>query len=175
MSAPTNEQTQTGEPSLRIPEFDFADRVAKVRKTMGLKQKDFAQALGVPPGTVAGWEAGVQPRNLIGVAHKISAVSGVPVGWILGVFTDPGVVTQNPCFVCDLSWQAIDLTDSQQSDLREHTVRPAEEPAEFCAPDQPDFREPVAPSVRPQRQPARHNTAPKDNRSPRGPRQLNVA
>jgi transcriptional regulator with XRE-family HTH domain len=89
MSAPASQQThQEGSPASRIPEFDFADRVAKIRKMMECNQKEFAGLLGTPSGTVAGWEAGVQPRNLIGVARKISAVSGVPVGWILGVFTD---------------------------------------------------------------------------------------
>lgn len=167
MSAPTDETRQTAErPPIRIPEFDFADRVAKVRKMMGLTQTEFADQLNTRPGTLAGWESGVQPRDMVSVARKVSAISSVPVGWILGVFTDPDATTQNPCFVCDLSWQSVDLTDSHIPHQREHVDQPASEPAEFCVPAAPDFGTAPGRSIPRQRRHAEPHRGPRDTRPP---------
>ena len=47
----------------------------------GMTQKEFADALGVDPGTVYNWEKGITEPGLT-VLMKISELSGIPLGLI---------------------------------------------------------------------------------------------
>jgi transcriptional regulator with XRE-family HTH domain len=69
-----------------IPTWELQDRLRKARQTTGLDQKDFAQALGVNPGSLAGWEAGrSKPRDVVTVAKRIEMLTRIPAAWVLGV------------------------------------------------------------------------------------------
>lgn len=69
-----------------IPSWTLGDRIRKARTTVGMDQRQFAEALGVKAGTLAGWEAdNSKPRELVDVAMRIEEITSVPASWILGV------------------------------------------------------------------------------------------
>lgn len=67
------------------PVWTFGDRLAKARREAGLTQSAIAVRLGRPKSSISAWESGVPPRNLLRVAAQWAEVTGVPVGWLLGV------------------------------------------------------------------------------------------
>lgn len=74
----------------KIPEWTFGDRVRKVRlERTDLTQGGFAKEIGVNGPTLSAWESGRNraPRgqDLIGIAKRISARTGVSVEWLLGL------------------------------------------------------------------------------------------
>lgn len=74
-----------------IPEWTTADRLRRVRRSMAMKQPDFAKLLGVSPSTYSAWETGRNtPDDLVGLAVKLEQVSGVPRQWFLGWMDTPG-------------------------------------------------------------------------------------
>jgi hypothetical protein len=50
---------------------------------MRWNQKEAALACGVPQNSWREWEAGRSPRNLVEVASKIGAVTGISEYWII--------------------------------------------------------------------------------------------
>lgn len=95
MSAPT--QQETGKPTRRIPQFTWGDRIARVRKDLGMDQKEFAELIGYPRGTIGGWEAsGSLPRDIVTAARRIEAKTGVPFEWLIGVWSG-GPSALNSC------------------------------------------------------------------------------
>lgn len=69
-----------------IPTWTLGDRIRKARAVAGMDQRHFADALGVKPGTLAGWEAdNSKPRDLVGIARRIEHITDVPAFWLLGV------------------------------------------------------------------------------------------
>lgn len=69
-----------------FPVWSLGDRLRKVRLTAGLDQRQFAEALGVQPGSLAAWETDRStPRKLVDIAKTIEKVTGVPAAWTLGV------------------------------------------------------------------------------------------
>ncbi|MDO1477271.1 helix-turn-helix domain-containing protein [Rhodococcus ruber] len=69
-----------------IPSWTLGDRIRKARTTVGMDQRQFADALGVKAGTLAGWEAdNSKPRELVDIARRIEEITSVPASWILGV------------------------------------------------------------------------------------------
>ncbi|WP_084508364.1 helix-turn-helix domain-containing protein [Nocardia pseudovaccinii] len=69
-----------------IPEWDFADRIRKVRTIAGMDQKAFAEALDVTAGSYAGWEAGrSKPRDPVSIAKRMELLTSVPATWVLGL------------------------------------------------------------------------------------------
>lgn len=69
-----------------IPTWTLGDRIRKARILRGMDQRQFADALGVKAGTLAGWETDRQrPRNLVEIARKIQQITEVPASWILGL------------------------------------------------------------------------------------------
>jgi transcriptional regulator with XRE-family HTH domain len=72
------------EARLRLVRLDYADRLGRK-----LNQGQFADLLGVKPGTYASWEAGnTKPEDLIATAHRIYGVTGVDPAWLLDVADD---------------------------------------------------------------------------------------
>lgn len=78
----TNGQTS----SSGVPEWNFADRLRKIRRDRHLTQEEFAERLGVKPVTFSAWEAGrSRPHDITEIAQTIERVFGVPAAWTLGV------------------------------------------------------------------------------------------
>lgn len=69
----------------RIPQWGLDDRLRKVRRDMGMTQEELAAALGVGAKAYGAWEAGTnRPADVLEVAQKMEAVSGVPRQWFIG-------------------------------------------------------------------------------------------
>lgn len=69
-----------------IPEWSLGDRLRKARRLSQLGQAEFADRLGQNQKTYAAWELDTsQPRNVVAVAKRIEALTGIPAGWILEV------------------------------------------------------------------------------------------
>lgn len=69
-----------------IPEWSTGDRLRKVRRLVDQSQAEFAAALGQNQKTYAAWELDTSvPRNLVAIAKRIEAMTGVPAAWVLGV------------------------------------------------------------------------------------------
>jgi transcriptional regulator with XRE-family HTH domain len=84
------------------PTIDFALRIRALRKEYGrhlghkVDQYEMAELLDVPVGTYKGWESGnSKPADLVGMAKRIEAVTGVRAAWILDV-ADEGPHAPNP-------------------------------------------------------------------------------
>ncbi|AOD20237.1 hypothetical protein IM25_00120 [Rhodococcus sp. p52] len=74
-----------------IPAWSLGDRIRKARGVVGMDQRQFAEALGVKAGTLAGWEAdNSRPRDVVAIAQKIEGITAVPATWILGVHPAEG-------------------------------------------------------------------------------------
>ena len=69
----------------RIPQWTFGERVRKVRRQSDLTQVEFAEKLGVTRAALESWESGRnEPRNIVDVAVRLEAITGVPRQWFLG-------------------------------------------------------------------------------------------
>ena len=71
--------------TMHIPRLSFGDRLRLVRKEAGLTQSAFADAVGLPAGTVSNYEAGTTaPRHadLEAFCAKVEALFGVPREWL---------------------------------------------------------------------------------------------
>lgn len=75
------------------PEFDFCDRIRKVRREVAhMTQAEFARELGTTQKAYAAWESGrTKPDNIVNVARKIEFRwrPRVTAAWVLGVETAP--------------------------------------------------------------------------------------
>ncbi len=65
----------------------FGARLALVRQRMGWNIKEAAEECGLPVASWRNWEAGKQPRDLVGVCRRISDRTGAQVQWL--VFGSP--------------------------------------------------------------------------------------
>jgi transcriptional regulator with XRE-family HTH domain len=69
---------------LRLVRLDYSDRTGRK-----LNQGQFAELIGVKPGTYASWEAGnTKPEDLIATARHIFEVTGADPAWLLDVADD---------------------------------------------------------------------------------------
>lgn len=69
-----------------IPQWTFADRLRKARQTLGVRQSDFARLIHEPAPRYSQWEAGNNlPRDIIGVARRVSLATHIPTTWLLGL------------------------------------------------------------------------------------------
>jgi site-specific recombinase XerD/transcriptional regulator with XRE-family HTH domain len=72
-------------------EWNFGDRLRKIRREAGISQAEFADRINVGHGSLANWESDVsQCRNEVEVARAIEREFGVPASWTLGL-DDPGL------------------------------------------------------------------------------------
>ncbi|MCF8605115.1 helix-turn-helix domain-containing protein, partial [Gordonia sp. HY442] len=75
------------------PEFDFADRIRKVRRSVArMTQAQMAEELGVTRARYEGWESGRNtPENIVAVAKRIELRwrDQVTAAWMLGVHETP--------------------------------------------------------------------------------------
>lgn len=79
-----------------IPHWTFADKLRKIRRSLGLSQTELADVLERNDRTVAAWETGRnEPKDIVAVANRIQMAYGVPATWILGVET-VGPTDTNP-------------------------------------------------------------------------------
>lgn len=69
-----------------IPWWTLGDRIRKSRLTVGMDQREFAEALGLPAGSLAAWETDrAKPRDLVAVAKRIELLTRIPAAWVLGL------------------------------------------------------------------------------------------
>lgn len=72
--------------SALIPQWTFADRLRKARQTLGVRQSEFAELIHEPGPRYSQWEAGNNlPRDLVGVARRVSLATRIPATWLLGL------------------------------------------------------------------------------------------
>lgn len=75
------------------PEWEFGDRIRKVRRTIAhLGQAEMADALGVSRQVYASWEAGrTKPGDIVAVSKQVERLwpRRVTAGWMLGVEAPP--------------------------------------------------------------------------------------
>jgi transcriptional regulator with XRE-family HTH domain len=73
-----------------IPEWTLADKLRKSRQEVGMDQRSFAEQLGVTSSAYAQWEAGrATPRDLVAIAKRVQARTGVDALWLLGLDERP--------------------------------------------------------------------------------------
>lgn len=76
-------------PALHVPEWEFSDRLRKIRKDAGLTQGEMAALLGMKKSALGHWETGfTHPRDMVATAKRIESALGVPAAWTLGVWDD---------------------------------------------------------------------------------------
>lgn len=70
-----------------IPEWSLADRLRKIRRdVVRADQAQMAAMLGWPKNAYQNWEIGkARPREIVAVAKRIEALTGVPATWVLGL------------------------------------------------------------------------------------------
>lgn len=72
-----------------VPEWSLADRLRRIRRELGLSQEKFAELLNVKPPRYGAWETGRNhPENVVDLARRIEAMTGVPAAWTLGVYSE---------------------------------------------------------------------------------------
>ena len=78
--------TQTEHAAAITPEWTLGDRLRKARHHAGMGQKEFAEALGTTPGSLATWETDrSRPRDLIALAKRVEMLTRIPATWLLGL------------------------------------------------------------------------------------------
>lgn len=84
----------TATESYANPEWDFSDRIRKVRRSIaGMTQAEFASELNVSQKAYAAWESGQnKPDDIVAVAKRIAFRwrGRVTPSWILGVDDSEG-------------------------------------------------------------------------------------
>ena len=70
------------------PQWGFGDKLRKIRMDYtDLTQAGFAAEIGVNKDTLAAWESGrnrsPQGTELVGIAKRVSLLTGAPLAWIL--------------------------------------------------------------------------------------------
>ena len=75
------------------PEFDFSDRLRKVRRSVArMTQAEMATELGVTQKAYSAWESGRNtPENIVSIAKRIEVRwrGSVTAAWMLGVQENP--------------------------------------------------------------------------------------
>lgn len=76
------------------PDWTFGDRLRKARRSVNMTSASFAHAIGITPPALSQYETDRStPRNIIAMARKVEAVTGVSALWLLDL-TD--TVTMDP-------------------------------------------------------------------------------
>ena len=80
----------TVQPEGRYPAWTTGDRIRKARTIAGMTQDEFAAHIGTKEGTLAAWETDRSlPRNIVAVAKRIEALTGIPAAWTLDLDQGP--------------------------------------------------------------------------------------
>ena len=71
----------------RVPEWDFSDRLRKIRREVAhLTQEQMAAELGTTQRAYAAWESGrTKPDDIVAVAKRIGLRWRIPPAWTLGL------------------------------------------------------------------------------------------
>lgn len=95
----------TIQPERFYPDWTLGDRIRKARLTTGRNQRDFAPLIGAKAGSLASWEADhSEPRNVVAVAKRIEALTGIPAGWILGIDDGPPPLPPGGAAIQSTDW-----------------------------------------------------------------------
>ena len=81
----------TAEVGMTYPQFNFGDRIRKVRRDVArLSQSEMGAAIGVSQKVYAAWESGrSRPTDIVEIAKRVETLTLVPAGWLLGVTSQP--------------------------------------------------------------------------------------
>ena len=72
------------------PEWTFGDRMRKARREAGLTVQEFAAALDLTTSALSQYETDRStPRDVVALARRVEALTGIPAAWLLGVEEDP--------------------------------------------------------------------------------------
>jgi transcriptional regulator with XRE-family HTH domain len=77
-----------GEVGAIKPDWTWGDKVRKVRRIVGLSQKEFADRIDVKAPTVAAWEtsdAVEPPKGAIAAAKRMHLAFNIDTAWLLGL------------------------------------------------------------------------------------------
>lgn len=72
--------------------WTFGDRIRKVRRALGLEQREMAELLGTRQSSITNWETDLaKPRDREAIALRIQEITSgaVSAGWVLGLTEDP--------------------------------------------------------------------------------------
>jgi len=79
-----DKHTQAGTPT-----WTLGDRLRKVRRDARYSARDFAAVLGINVSSLAHYETDrARPRDLVELAQRVEATTGVPATWLLGLDGD---------------------------------------------------------------------------------------
>lgn len=80
------------------PAWTFGDRLRKARRSVNMTSVRFAHALGITPAALSQYETDRStPRDIIAMARKVEAVTGVSALWLLDLtdqLPDPQMAPQ---------------------------------------------------------------------------------
>jgi transcriptional regulator with XRE-family HTH domain len=80
-----------------VPRWTLGDRLRKVRRDGGYSSREFALLLGVNVSSLAHYETDrARPRDLVDLAQRVEATTGVPASWLLGLDGDCPSVAAGP-------------------------------------------------------------------------------
>jgi transcriptional regulator with XRE-family HTH domain len=83
-------EARENEPELKsgpwTPEWTLADRLRRIRRSLDMGQREFAERLQQKLGTYQQWEADIsRPRDQVALARRVELLTGVPASWTLGI------------------------------------------------------------------------------------------
>ncbi len=68
------------------PIWTFGDRMRKARRRSGLTVQEFADKLSITHSALGQYETDRSiPRDVVALAKRVEALTGIPAAWILGV------------------------------------------------------------------------------------------
>lgn len=71
---------------MAIPIWTFGDRLRKARRRSGMTGQDFAHVLGITASALGQYETDrAKPRDVVELARRVEAVTGIPAAWLLGL------------------------------------------------------------------------------------------
>jgi transcriptional regulator with XRE-family HTH domain len=77
--------TPVGRIQRPAPKWTLGDRIRKARRDVDMSQAQFASLLGVGAKALAAWETDYnRPADLVELAERLEAVTGIPRSWFLG-------------------------------------------------------------------------------------------
>lgn len=73
------------------PEFNFGDRIRKVRRDFARKsQNEMAESIGVSQKVYSAWESGrSRPSDIVAIAKRVELLTNIPATWLLDIAPPP--------------------------------------------------------------------------------------
>lgn len=113
-----------------VPQWDFADRLRKVRRMQqpARTQAQFAELIGADPKAYSQWEAGNNmPRDLALVVSRIVDATGVSAVWLLTGQVSAGSPPDHPGIPLTTRFTGfapvVDISTRSRAPVRHHAPR----------------------------------------------------